>query len=662
MVKSMFYKKLTLASLLLIIPFIYLFSQISNPVKFVKTIKNSSADNAELVFTAVAEDGWHIYSTNLPKGGPSSTIIHLDTLVGAELIGELIPGKGETQEYDNVFKMQLRFFNKKGTFTQRIKITDHLNYRIIGFINYSACNDVSCLPPTDYNFSFYGENVAIEQTNENLHGSTIGQLDDSFGPLWSPVRDQLSQYGAVTTTKDRSWFYIVIMGFIGGLLALFTPCVWPIIPMTVSFFLKRGTNKRKGVKDAFIYGASIVIIYVSLGMLVTLLFGASALNALSTNAFFNLFFFLLLIIFGLSFLGLFEMTLPSSWTTKIDNKAEKSSGLLSIFLMAFTLALVSFSCTGPIIGFLLVEVSTLGSLLGPAIGMLGFAFALALPFTLFALFPSWLNSAPKSGGWMIDLKVFLGVIEIAFAFKFLSVADLAYGWGILDREIFLAIWILLASALGLYMIGILTLSKKAGTLSMRVKNAGAIKILIGAFSLLFAAYMVPGLWGSPCKAVSAFAPPMYTQTWNIYNNDVHAKYNDFEKGMEFAKLRRKPVLLDFTGYGCVNCRKMEAAVWTDPSISDIINNQYVLVTLFVDDKTPLDNVITIVENGSERKLRTLGDKWSYLQRVKFGANAQPFYILLDNKGNPLNSPYAFDQDVNNYESFLKMGIEVYNKR
>ncbi|MDD3300883.1 MAG: cytochrome c biogenesis protein CcdA [Bacteroidales bacterium] len=642
----MYLKRLILILFATTLPFVCTLAQIKEPVKLTASIKDSSADNAELLFTAVTQDGWHIYSTNLPSGGPSSTTIQLDTLIGAELVGQLTPGKGETEEFDTVFEMQLRYFDKKGTFTQKVRITDPLNYKITGSLNYSACNDESCLPPTDYMFAFYGPNIKVATPDTQLEDN------NSFGQLWEPVTDQLREYGTITHTKDHSWIYIIIMGFIGGLLALFTPCVWPIIPMTVSFFLKRNSNKRKGIKDAMIYGASIVVIYVTLGMLVTLLFGASALNALSTNAIFNIFFFLLLMVFGLSFLGFFEITLPSGWSTKIDNKAEKSSGLMSIFLMAFTLALVSFSCTGPIIGFLLVEVSTMGSYLGPALGMLGFALALALPFTLFALFPTWLNSAPKSGGWMTDLKVFLGVIEIAFAFKFLSVADLAYGWGILDREIFLIIWILLALFLGLYMLGIVKRNKKPGI----------IKILTGIASLAVAAYMVPGLWGAPCKAVSAFAPPMYTQTWNIYDNEVHAKYNHYEKGMEFAQLRGKPVLLDFTGYGCVNCRKMEAAVWTDPQVSKIINNHYVLVTLFVDDKSPLENPIKVVENGTERTLKTVGDKWSYLQRVKFGANAQPFYVLLDNNGNPLGEPYSFDQNIDNYIQFLTKGLEKYKNR
>ncbi len=559
-----------------------------------------------------------------------------------------MPGRGEIEEYDNVFKMKLKYFDKRGTFVQEFNITDRDNFIIKGTLNYSACNNMNCLPPTDYHFAYYGKRVLVKDR------ISTGITGAEFGPLWSPVIEKLVEFGGLTSTKNHTWIYIFIMGFVGGLLALFTPCVWPIIPMTVSFFLKRGANRKKGVKDAIIYGLSIIIIYLSLGIFITGIFGASALNAMSTNAIFNILFFLLLMVFGLSFLGFFELTVPSKWTTEIDQKAEVSKGFLSIFLMAFTLSLVSFSCTGPIIGFLLVEMSTLGSIVGPAVGMLGFAIALALPFTFFALFPSWLNSAPKSGSWMTTLKVFLGFIEIAFAFKFLSVADLAYGWGVLNRELFLIIWILLALLMGLYMLGIFKFYSK------RKEKIGVIRVVTGIASLSLVLYMIPGLWGAPCRLISAFAPPMYTQTWNIYNNDVHARQNDFEKGMELAKITGKPVMLDFTGYGCVNCRKMEAAVWTDGDISKIINEKFVLVTLFVDDKTPLKELIIINENGIERKLRTKGDKWSYLQRYKFGANAQPYYVLLDNEGNPLGSPYAYDEDIEKYQRFLESGLSRYH--
>ncbi len=624
-------------------------AQIHSPVKFKSKIDITSAGVAEVIFTGTTDDGWHIYSTDQPSGGPSSATIKIDTISGATMSGILMPGKEEIEEYDNVFKMKLKFFDKRGVFTQKFDIEDEDYFIIKGSFNYSACNNEYCLPPTDYDFAFYGRRVVVEES------VVSGVTGSEFGDYWRPVKDKLQEFGGVTSTQNHTWIYIFIMGFAGGLLALFTPCVWPIIPMTVSFFLKRGANRKKGIRDAIVYGLSIIIIYLSLGLIITGIFGASALNAMSTNALFNILFFLLLMVFGLSFLGFFELTLPSKWTTRIDHKAETSKGFLSIFLMAFTLVLVSFSCTGPIIGFLLVEMSTLGSIIGPAIGMFGFAFALALPFTFFALFPSWLNNAPKSGSWMTTLKVFLGFIEIAFAFKFLSVADLAYGWGVLNREVFLIIWILLALLMGLYMLGALRFFSKTK------EKIGVLRVITGIASLSLVVYMIPGLWGAPCRLVSAFAPPMYTQTWNIYNNDVHAKQNDFEKGMELARITGKPVLLDFTGYGCVNCRKMEAAVWTDKNISKIINDKYVLVTLFVDDKTPLMEPIIVNENGTERKLRTKGDKWSYLQRYKFGSNAQPFYVLLDNDGNPLSKPYAYDLDIDKYKDFLESGLSSFSK-
>jgi len=440
------------------------------------------------------------------------------------------------------------------------------------------------------------------------------------------------------------------------LLALFTPCVWPIIPMTVSFFLKRSKDKKKGIRDAWTYGASIVVIYVTLGLAITLIFGASALNALSTNAVFNILFFLMLVVFAASFFGAFEITLPSKWSNAVDSKAEQTSGLLSIFLMAFTLSLVSFSCTGPIIGFLLVEVSTTGSVVAPAIGMLGFALALALPFTLFAMFPSWLKQMPKSGGWMNVIKVTLGFLELAFALKFLSVADLAYGWRILDRETFLALWIVIFGLMGFYLLGKIKFPHDDDDTTVSVP-----RFFMALCSLAFAVYMVPGLWGAPLKAVSAFAPPMNTQDFNLYKNEVHAQFDDFDAGMEYARRNGKPVMLDFTGYGCVNCRKMELAVWTDQKVSKLIQDDYVLITLYVDNKTPLPENIKVTENGKERTLRTLGDKWSYLQRVKFGANAQPFYVLIDNDGNPLNKSYSYDEDINKYVDFLETGLKNYKK-
>ena len=495
------------------------------------------------------------------------------------------------------------------------------------------------------------DTLAIAKTDSVASTDTVAKSD-----YWKPVISELQSFGGSTDHKNLSWIYIFVTGFLGGLLALFTPCVWPIIPMTVSFFLKRAKDKKKGIRDAILYGVSIVVIYLTLGIAVTLIFGASALNALSTNAIFNILFFLMLVVFAASFFGAFEITLPSSWSTKVDSKAESTSGLLSIFLMAFTLTLVSFSCTGPIIGFLLVQVSTSGSIVAPAIGMLGFAIALALPFTLFALFPSWLKSMPRSGGWMNQVKVVLGFLELAFALKFFSVADLAYGWRLLDRETFLALWIVIFALLGLYLLGKIRFPHDDEDTKTSVPA-----FFMALVSLAFAVYMIPGLWGAPLKAVSAFAPPMKTQDFNLYTKEVHAKFDDFDAGMEYARQQGKPVMIDFTGYGCVNCRKMELSVWIDSKVSSIIENDYVLISLYVDDKKPLPSPITVTENGTERTLRTIGDKWSYLQRIKFGSNAQPFYVLLDNEGKPLNKSYAYDEDIEKYVEFLQKGLDNYKK-
>ena len=501
--------------------------------------------------------------------------------------------------------------------------------------------------------------AAADTVNAAMKAIAVAPADSvATAVLWQPVVEELRAFGDGTSASDRALWMVFLLGFAGGLVALFTPCVWPIIPMTVSFFLKRSSSRRRGIRDAMTYGAAIVVIYVALGVIITSLFGASALNDLSTNAVFNIFFFLMLVVFAASFFGGFEITLPSSWSDKVDSKAEATTGLLSIFLMAFTLSLVSFSCTGPIIGFLLVEVSTSGSILAPTIGMLGFAIALALPFTLFALFPTWLKSAPKSGGWMNVVKVTLGFLELAFALKFLSVADLAYGWHLLDRETFLALWIVIFALLGFYLLGKLKFPHDDDATHTSVP-----RFFLGLVSLAFAVYMVPGLWGAPLKAVSAFAPPMSTQDFNLdRQSEVEAQFKDYDAGMAYAASVGKPVLIDFTGHGCVNCRKMELAVWRDPSVSRLIREKYVLISLYVDDKTRLSEPLVVRENGQDVTLRTIGDKWSYLQRVKFGANAQPFYVLLDNEGKPLQGAYSYDEDVQKYVDFLEAGLEEYAKR
>ena len=636
-------------------------AQIQDPVEFKSELKKLANNEAEIIFTGEIEDGWHVYSTELGDG-PTSATLNIEKINGVELIGKLMPVGKEVESYDQSFGMKVRYFESTAKFVQKLKLTGGA-YQLEGYLQYGACNDENCLPPTDVTFSYSGAVAGASAKDKNdvaqkAEEQVVAVADNSFASsdLWKPVIKEMQSFGEAATQKDMSWIYIFITGFIGGLLALFTPCVWPIIPMTVSFFLKRNKDKKKGIRDAWTYGASIVVIYVTLGLAITLIFGASALNALSTNAIFNILFCLMLVVFAASFFGAFEITLPSKWSNAVDSKAEATTGLLSIFLMAFTLALVSFSCTGPIIGFLLVEVSTTGSVVAPTIGMLGFAIALALPFTFFAFFPTVLKSMPKSGGWMNVIKVTLGFLELAFALKFLSVADLAYGWRILDRETFLALWIVLFALLGFYLLGKIKFPHDDDDTKVSVP-----RFFMALISLAFAVYMVPGLWGAPLKAVSAFAPPMWTQDFNLYTKEVHAQFDDYEMGMEYARKNGKPVMLDFTGYGCVNCRKMEQAVWTDTKVSDMIQNDYVLITLYVDKKDKLPEPIKVMENGRERVLRTVGDKWSYLQRVKFGANAQPFYVLLDNEGNPLNTSYSFDEDVAKYVDFLSTGLENYKK-
>ena len=650
--------KKSLLSLFLLLTALLVQAQILDPVTFKTEWKKVSDEKAEIVFTATIDPGWHVYSTDLGDGGPVSATFNVTQMQGAEPVGKLKPVGKEVSGFDPLFEMQVRYFEKTAQFVQELKLTGGA-CRVEGYLEYGACNDENCLPPTQVPFSF-GDGAeagaALAEDGTKLGGGTADVSQSPAGQpgYWAPVIDELNAFGETVAPRDLSWLYVFGMGFLGGLLALFTPCVWPIIPMTVSFFLKRTKDKKKGIRDACTYGAAIIVIYVALGLVITALFGASALNALSTNAVFNIFFCLLLVVFAASFFGAFEITLPSKWSNAVDSKAEQTTGLISIFLMAFTLSLVSFSCTGPIIGFLLVEVSTTGSIVGPAIGMFGFALALALPFTLFALFPSWLKSMPRSGGWMNVIKVVLGFIELAFALKFLSVADLAYGWHILDRETFLALWIVLFGLLGFYLLGKLKFPHDDADTKVSVP-----RFFLALASLAFAVYMVPGLWGAPLKAVSAFAPPLQTQDFNLYADEVHAKFTDYDTGMAYARQQGKPVMLDFTGYGCVNCRKMELSVWTDPKVSSLINDDYVLITLYVDDKTPLPAPIQVMENGTERTLRTVGDKWSYLQRVKFGANAQPFYVLIDNDGHPLNKSYSYDEDIAKYVDFLETGLYNY---
>lgn len=672
-----------------------------NPVHFSVQQKQVSPTEVEVVFTAKIDQGWHVYSTNLPADGPTSASLHVDKAEGVTPVGKLTTRGKELNVYDKTFEMKLRYFENSVGFVQRYKITAK-TYSIKGYLEYGACNDEMCLPPTQVEFNFKGNGpasapaatptAANAETDKTTTAATDVAADglsaltamtadtakkadvlpvDTAGPLkqenaqvntdvnlWQPVIKELSAFNSTKDSTNSSLWSIFFMGVLGGFIALLTPCVWPIIPMTVSFFLKRAKDDRKkGIRDAVTYGLSIIVIYMGLATLVTWAFGPQKLNELATNAPFNVFFFLLLVVFAFSFFGWFELRLPSSWGNAVDNKASATTGLLSIFLMAFTLSLVSFSCTAPVVGLLLVQAATSGDWVAPAVGMFGFALALALPFTFFALFPTLLKKAPKSGSWMNMIKVVLGFIELAFSLKFLSVADLAYGWHILDRETFLSIWIVLFGLLGLYLIGKLKFPHD----DPDQKAMPVPAIMLGLCSLAFSVYMLPGLWGAPSKAVSAFAPPINTQDFNLAPQTVHAAYTDYDEGMRAAAAAGKPVLVDFTGFGCVNCRKMEASVWTDSRVAEKLNKDYVLISLYVDDKTPLKQPVEVkLPDGTSRTLRTIGDKWSYLEQTKFGYLAQPFYVPLDNAGKPLNGSFSFKEDVPAYLEFLDKGLENYH--
>lgn len=652
------------------------FGQIFEPVTWSHELKITGKTTGEIIHKATIEDKWHLYGMNIPKNGPRPTRIVYENLTNAEKDGDIIAKSKLLEVFDKSFDMNLSWYANEAIFVQKIKFKDAAQVKIEGYVEFMACDDERCLPPVQDEFSLGNVKVAqvasatkepiatkpvelkstIEEKEISENNATIApvnipekELNSTITDYWKPVIDELRAFGnQLGSSGDISLWLIFLAGLAGGFLALFTPCVWPIIPMTVSFFLKRSEKKAKGRRDAILYGLSIILIYVTLGVLITVIFGASALNSMSTNAVFNLLFFALLVVFAISFFGAFEITLPASWSTKLDAKADSTAGILSILFMAFTLVLVSFSCTGPIIGTLLVEVASSGTILAPAIGMLGFAVALAIPFTFFAFFPSLLKSMPKSGGWLNKVKVVLAFLELALALKFLSVADLAYGWRILDREVFISLWIIIFALLGFYLLGKIRFPHDSES-----KHTSVLGTFLAIISLSFALYMVPGLWGAPLKAISAFAPPLTTQDFNLYDYEVHAEFSDYEAGMKYAAEKGKPVVVDFSGYGCVNCRKMEASVWTHPRVKELLENDYVLITLFVDDKTPLNNPYTIEENGKTRTIRTVGDKWSYLQRVKFGANAQPYYVMLDNNGLPLNSPFTFDENPDNFISWLE---------
>ena len=687
-IRHMIHKKI-IVTLLSLLGVLGMNAQMVDPVHFTSELKTENGVEAEIIFHATIDNGWHVYSTEIGNGGPTEATFNVVKMDGAELVGKLMPKGKVIKKMDKLFDMELKYFENEVTFVQKLRFTKP-DYDIDCYLEYGACSDASCLPPSEVELKQKGKspvatNVSKESKDQtDTKQSTAPELSkdsvqmvpeekpivpdsvvekESAVDLWAPVIEELHTLGSGEDLAKQSLLWLLLMGFVAGLLAVCMPCIWPIIPMTVSFFLKRSKDdKKKGIRDAFTYGLSIIVIYLGLGLLVTALFGSDTLNAMSTNAVFNVFLFLLLVVFALSFFGWFEITLPEGWATAVDSKASKTSGLVSIFLMAFTLVLVSFSCTGPIIGMLLVQTTTTGNWLAPAVGMLGFALALALPFTLFAMFPSWLKSAPKSGSWMTTLKIVLGFIELAFSLKFLSVADLAYGWHILDREVFLSLWIVIFALLGAYLCGWLKFqADEIG--GEQNKPKPVLCIMGGLVSLAFAVYMVPGLWGAPCKAVSAFAPPMNTQDFNLNQKVVEAEYLDYESGMAVARAQGKPVFIDFTGFGCVNCRKMEASVWADARVADKLKNDYVLISLYVDDKTPLKEPMEVTdENGNKKTLRTVGAKWSYLQSHKFGANAQPFYVAIDPAtGKPLTGSRGFNEDVSAYMDFLNQGLMNYKK-
>lgn len=670
-------KLITLAALLFTL-IVSVSSTAADHVKWTAAIKGENTPNPEVVITAVIDGGFHLYAPSNPDGGAMPLEFYFDNLKGVSLVGKPKAGKAYTKSYNDIFETDEHYYTGSVTFTQKLKPTAwkfSLNVEVKG----QACQENGMCVQVGFTKPLSGiakiENVKEEaNTDEAPVTDTVANIataavadtatvavspNADSKTWWENVEAELKEYSATPQAEDHSLWFIFIAGFLGGLLALFTPCVWPMIPMTVSFFLKKNKGgKGKTIGTASMYGVAIVVIYVALGLVITAIFGASALNDLATNAVFNIIFFLLLVVFAISFLGGFEITLPSSWSNKMDAKVDATTGFISLLFMAFTLVLVSFSCTGPIIGTLLVEAASTSSFLSPAVGMFGFALALALPFTLFAMFPSVLKSMPRSGGWLNTVKVVLGFLELALALKFLSVADQAYGWRILDREVFIALWIIIFALLGVYLLGKLTF-----THDDKVERTSVLRFMLAVVSLSFAVYMLPGLWGAPLKAISAFAPPAHTQDFSLYDGDVTAQSNDFDKGMALAAQLGKPVLVDFSGHGCVNCRKMEAAVWTDKRVKDKIDNDFVLITLMVDEKKKLPAPIQVTEkDGTVRTLRTVGDKWSYLQRSKFGANAQPYHVILNNNGKPLAPSYGFDESVDKYLRFLDAGKEAYSEQ
>lgn len=626
-------------------------AQIKTPVKWNITCGEIDNNNTiTLTFKANIDDGWHIYGMEMPSEGPVPTSFNFTLKRGATPIGSTTANKKTKCKMDALYGMELCEYSGEVTFQQKMKVSQENGYKIVGYVEYMACDNTNCLSPTKEEFTFQQNDEATSEPTD-----AIAPLQHEEADTWKPVIDQMSASDTTGQSTNSSLWLIFCLGMLGGILAILTPCVWPIIPMTVSFFLKKDGDAKSGRMSAILYGISIILIYVGLGVVLTLLFGANALNALSTSAIFNLFLFLLLILFAISFFGGFELTLPASWSTKIDSKAEETAGILGILLMALTLVVVSFSCTGPIVGTLLVEVSSGGNILAPTIGMLGFSIALAVPFTIFAFFPNLLKKLPRSGSWLNTTKVLLGFFELAFSLKFLSVADMAYGWGILSRETFLSIWIIIFVLAGLYILGKIRFKDEEP-----LEGISVLRLFGGGASLAFAIYLVPGLWGAPLKIVSAFAPPMMTQEFNLHHAE-EAQFYDYDEAIAYAKEKGKPVLVDFTGYGCVNCRKMESAVWNKPQVKELIDNEYILVSLFVDDKRKLPEPLTLKKGDKETVVKTYGEKWSFLEEYKFGANSMPFYVIVDKEGNALSKPYGFSEDADAFAQFLQEGVKKHKE-
>lgn len=612
-----------------------------------------------IVVTASVAEGYHFYSF-APDGGHNSLEIKAEGNEAVLSTGEPTASVAPEKHYEQSLGGELSSWSEDVSFEIPFSYATDKGYKIALKIRYQACDNTSCLTPKTVNLTVSGNGYTEEGGNAG-EGASAGVAADSDGgtmttnaqidtQLWEPVK-------TATPTADQSPWAILVLGFLGGLAALLTPCVWPLIPMTLSFFLKQKKGGKFN-KGALTYGGAIVVIYLVLGIAITLIFGAGKLNELSTNAIFNIIFFLLLVVFAISFFGAFDIKLPQKWSNAMDSKAESTSGIISIFFMAFTLVLVSFSCTGPIIGTLLVEAASQGNIIGPALGMGGFALGLAIPFTLFAFFPGMLKEMPKSGGWLNSVKVVLGFCELILSLKFLSVADMAYGWRILDREVFISLWIVMFVMLGLYLLGKLRFSHDE-----KKEHVGVGRFILSLFPLAFAVYLLPGLWGAPLKACSAFVPPLETQDFNLYTHETkYVEFSDYDEGMEYAREHGMPVLLDFSGYGCVNCRNMEAAVFDTDRVRGMLAEKYVVIKLMVDDKKALTRPMEVTAAGNRYSLGTVGEKWAFLQSYKFGANSQPYYIVLDNAGQPLTDPVYYDNDVDKFMEWLSTGLERYEAR